>query len=204
MISNYRLTPMPAVDSLTIQRLIAGDEVAFRTVYDCYSGQVYQLAFRFLKDTNWSEELVQDVFLKLWLNREGLDIQSNIWLFLYVVTKRLCLNKLREIRKSTGLFEQLMNALEAAGNQTEEQLMAEELEQHASQLIASLPKQQQLIFKLSREEGLTHSEIAEKLGLSPNTVKNHMVQALKTLKNSLHQSGYTLLLALAALAMATS
>lgn len=159
------------------------------------------MAFRFLKDTAWSEEIVQDVFLKLWLNREGLDDQGNIWLYLYVIAKRLCLNKLREVRKSMELLEQLMRNIEVAVNVSEEQLIAEELEQHAERLISSLPKQQQLIFKLSREEGLTHNEIAQKLGISPNTVKNHMVQALKTLKSTLQQSGYTYLQALVFLSL---
>jgi len=187
---------MPLVDSPTIRRLIAGDEVAFREVYDCHGEQVYQLAFRFLKDTAWSEEVVQDVFLKLWLNREGLDDQGNIWLYLYVIAKRLCLNKLREVRKSAVLLEQLMRNMETAGSLSEEQLMADELERHAQHVISRLPKQQQLIFKLSREDGLTHNEIAQKLGLSPNTVKNHMVQALKTLKGTLQQSGYNYVVAL--------
>ncbi len=188
---------MSSVDSSTIRHLMASNEAAFRMIYDIHSGRVYQLAFRFLKDASWSEEIVQDVFMKLWLNREGLDDQGNLWLYLYVITKRLCLNKLREIRKSPVLFEQLINGMEVADRPPEEQLMAVELEQQAQRLIACLPKQQQLIYKLSREEGLSHHEIAEKLGLSPNTVKNHMVQALKTLKNSLHQSGYTYFLALA-------
>lgn len=187
---------MSLVDSSTIQRLIGGDDIAFREVYDLHSGRVYQMAFRFLKDTAWSEEIVQDVFLKLWLNREGLDKDGNIWLYLYVITKRLCLNKLREIRKSTVLFEQLMHHIEIAGNGSEEQLMADELERQTQDVIARLPKQQQLIFKLSREEGLTHKEIAQRLGISPNTVKNHIAQALKTLKGTLQQAGYTYMLAL--------
>lgn len=195
---------MPIVDSSTIRRLITGDEGAFRHTYDVYSEQVYQLAFRFLKDKAWSEEIVQDVFLKLWLNREGLDDQGNIWLYLYVIAKRLCLNKLRETRKSVALFEQLMRNMEVAGNLSEEQLIANELEQYTQRLILCLPKQQQLIFKLSREEGLTHNEIAQKLGLSPNTVKNHMVQALKTLKTTLNQSGYTYVLALAFVSLVMS
>jgi len=187
---------MSFIDSSTIRRLIGGDEIAFRSLYDCHSEQVYQLAFRFLKDTAWSEEIVQDVFLKLWLNREGLDKDGNIWLYLYVITKRLCLNKLREIRKSAMLFERLMSTIEIAGNAPEERLVAEELEQQAQRAISRLPKQQQLIFKLSREEGLTHKEIAQRLGISPNTVKNHMVQAIKTLRTTLSQSGYAYFLAL--------
>ncbi len=185
------------VDASTIRRLMAGDEDAFRLVYDLHSGQVYRLAFRFLKDASWSEEIVQDVFLKLWLSREGLDERGNIWLYLYVITKRLCLNKLREIRKSAVLFEQLMQGIEIVRDETQDEIMANELEEYTQQLIANLPRQQQLIFKLSRVDGLSHKEIADQLGLSPHTVKNHIVQALKTLKNSLHQSGYTYFLAVA-------
>lgn len=176
--------------------MIGGDEAAFRRVYDAHSERVYQLAFRFLKNTAWSEEIVQEVFLKLWLHREGLDQEGNTWLYLYVVTKRLCLNQLREIRKSTRLFDELMTHIEAAHNQLEETLFAADIDQQTQHIIALLPQQQRLIFKLSRMEGLSHKEIAKQLGLSPNTVKNHMVQALKTLKTALHQSGYTYLLAL--------
>lgn len=187
---------MSLADPSIIRQLINGDEPAFRSLYNLHSEQVYQLAFRFLKDTAWSEEIVQDVFLKLWLNREGLDEDGNIWLYLYVITKRLCLNKLREIRKSAVLLEQLMRHMEIASNGCEEHLMADELEQQTQHVIDRLPQQQQLIFKLSREEGLTHKEIAQRLGISPNTVKNHMIQALKTLKGKLQQTGYTYMLAL--------
>lgn len=187
---------MTNVNPSIIRLLKAGDETALRSVYELYGEKVYQFSFRFLKDTAWSEEIVQDVFLKLWLNRESLEEEGNIWLYLYVITKRLCLNKLREIRKSATLFEHLMKNIDAAYNPTEEKLMAGELEQYIQKLIERLPKQQQLIFKLSREAGLSHNEIAEKLGISPNTVKNHMVQALKTLKNSLHKSGFAYILVL--------
>ncbi len=165
-------------------------------MYTVFSEQVYQLAFRFLKDTSWSEEIVQEVFLKLWLNRQGLDESGNMWLYLYVITKRLCLNRLREIRKSSILFDQLMANIKQVNNQTEDELMAMDMERCAQQIISSLPKQQQLVFNLSRQEGLSHKEIAQQLGISPNTVKNHMVEALRTLKSSLQQSGYTYFLAL--------
>jgi len=187
---------MSLVDFSTIRRLKAGDEAAFRSIYDSYSEKVYQLAIRFLKEVTWSEELTQDVFMKLWINREGLDERGNIWLYLYVITKRLCLNKLREIHRSTTLFERLMDHIQAASERAEDQLMAEEAGQCAEQIIAMLPQQQQRIFKLSREEGLTHDEIAKKLGISTNTVKNHMVRALKTLKTSLHHLGYIYMLAI--------
>jgi len=184
------------ITAADIRQLIGGDETAFRRIYDVHSERVYQLAFRFLKNSVWSEEIVQEVFLKLWLHREGLDQEGNTWLYLYVITKRLCLNQLREVRRSARLFEELMTHIEAANNQMEETLFAADIDRQTQHLIAMLPQQQRLIFRLSRMEGLSHKEIAEQLGLSPNTVKNHMVQALKTLKTALHQSGYTYLLAL--------
>lgn len=177
--------------------MIGGDEHTFQRVYDVYSEPVYQLAFRFLKNPVWCEEIVQDVFLKLWLHREGLDEDGNTWLYLYVITKRLCLNQLREIRKSTIRFDELISHMEQRYDGMEETLFAADMDRHAQQLIAALPQQQRLVFRLSRMEGLSHKEIAKQLGLSPNTVKNHMVQALKTLKSALHKSGYTYYLALA-------
>lgn len=184
------------ITSADIRNLIGGDEAAFRKIYYVHSEQVYQLAFRFLKSPVWSEEIVQDVFLKLWLNREGLDESGNTWFYLYVITKRLCLNRIREIRKSTLLFDELMHHLEQAHNRTEEEFFAADMDRQAQEIIATLPQQQRLVFNLSRMEGLSHKEIAKQLGVSPNTVKNHMVQALKTLKSALHQSGYTYLIGL--------
>lgn len=165
-----------------------GDEKAFKKVYELYSEEVFQLAFRFLKDTAWSEEIVQEVFLRLWINHQKLDATGNMWLYLYVIAKRLSLNRLRQIRTSAHHMNQLMANMAKASNHTEEAILVADMERYTQKVITSLPKQQQLIFNLSRMEGLSHQEIAEQLGISPNTVKNHMVEALKTLKASLHHS----------------
>lgn len=174
-----------------IQRLIAGDESAFSKVYGFYSGKVYRLAFRFLKDKEQSEEIVQEAFINLWLNREKLDPEGNPWLYLYVIAKRLSLNALREVSKSATLTEKLLSRIKEAQNTTEEGIIANELENSIDKIIDKLPKQQQLIFKLSRIEGLSHKEIADQLQISPNTVKNHMVEALKTLRTHLKYSNLT-------------
>ncbi|PWG80285.1 RNA polymerase sigma factor [Pararcticibacter amylolyticus] len=170
------------MDSRDIKRLIEGDEAAFRIAYEQFSERVYRLAFRFLKDKEQSEEIVQEVFLNLWLSRCRLDENGNMWLYLYVIAKRLCLNALREIHKSTDLFNRLLSNIKEASNVTEEEILAADIGRLAEEIVSKLPKQQQLIFRLSRAEGLSHQEIAERLSISPNTVKNHMVEALKTLR----------------------
>ena len=182
------------VDDIAIQRLIAGDESAFTAVYELYSEKVYRLAFRFLKDKEQSEEIVQEAFINLWLSREKLNADGNMWLYLYVISKRLSLNALRQVGKSSILVEKLLHQISELQNTTEEEVLAHDLEHYAEKVIEKLPRQQQLVFKLSRIEGLSHKEIAEQLQISPNTVKNHMVEALKTLKTHLKYSDFLYLL----------
>lgn len=174
-----------ATDFISIENLRKGDQQTFEQVYNHYSSQVYRLAFRFLKDKAQSEEIVQETFIKLWLNRHKLDVSGNLWLYLYVIAKRLSLNELRKISQSEELSAQLLLNITEAHNRTEEEVLAADMEKFTESVLNKLPNQQQTIFRLSRVEGLTHQQIAEKLGISQNTVKNHMVEALKNIKNQL-------------------
>jgi RNA polymerase sigma-70 factor (family 1) len=176
------------IDIDNINRLKAGDSMAFTKVYDQYSEKVYRLAFRFLKDREQSEEIVQETFINLWLSREKLDAEGNIWLYLYVIGRNLSLNALRQVHKSADLTGKLLQHINVAHNETEEDILAHDLEIYTEKIIEKLPRQQQVIFKLSRVEGLSHKEIAEQLHISPNTVRNHMVEALKTLRMQLKYS----------------
>lgn len=185
-----------SINSSHIQQLIAGDEAAFDLIYEVYSSKVYRLAFRFLKDAQQSEEIVQECFINLWTSREKLNASGDIWLYLYVIAKRLSLNSLRQVFQSRELSDKLANHIATAHNDTEEDLLVSDLEQFTERIINKLPRQQQVIFRLSRVEHLTHKEIADQLQISPNTVKNHMVEALKTLKSQLQYSDLIFMLAL--------
>ncbi|RYZ95619.1 MAG: RNA polymerase sigma-70 factor [Sphingobacteriaceae bacterium] len=183
-------------DSDHIKQLISGEEAAFTIIYNQYSAKVYRLAFRFLKDKDQSEEIVQEVFINLWLSRDRLSAEGNMWLYLYVIAKRLSLNALRQVYRSSDLSEKLLKHISVEDNHTEEDLLAHDLELYTEKIIEKLPKQQQIVFKLSRIEGLSHKEIAEQLHISPNTVKNHMVCALKTLRTHLKYADFIFLAAI--------
>lgn len=176
------------LDSESIRLLIAGDESVFTLAYELYSEKIYRLAYKFLKDKEQSEEIVQETFINLWLNREKLDPYGNIWLYLFVIAKRLSLNALRQSARAVHLPDEILHSVMETHNGTEEEVLAHDLEQYTERIIQKLPRQQQLVFKLSRVDGLSHKEIAEQLHISQNTVKNHMVEALKTLKLSLKYS----------------
>lgn len=176
------------IDKYVVQKLKAGDEESFSQVYSRYAVKVYWLAYRFLKDPGQSEEIVQETFLNLWLSRHKLDIEGNLWLYIFVIAKRNSINALKKIIRSEELSAKLYLNI-AVENTSEEEVYAYDLVNFTNTVISNLPRQQQLIFNLSRTEGLSHQQIAEQLHISPNTVKNHLVVALKTLRVQLKYAG---------------
>lgn len=169
-----------------------GNESAFRVLFDLYSSKLYYFSLKFLKEREASQEIVQEVFLSLWLNRAKLDPNYPIAPYLYVITRRLTLNSLRQIANSQSAMERMWLNVQKTSNETEEQVLLEDLERFTEQVLLKLPKQQQLIYRMSRHQELSYDEIAEELNISRNTVKNHLVSALKTLRSQL-QKAYSML-----------
>jgi len=175
-----------------LERLRDGDESAFNEVYTQFSPDIYNVAFHYLQDAAQSEEILQETFISLWLNKERIDVSGDLWVYLFVIAKRKSLDILRNIKKSKVLLERLSDAADVLRNSTEEKVLAKEFQRLVDIVVNSLPEQQQKIFRLSRQEGLSHNEIANILNISSNTVKNHMVQANKTLKLRLQHAMLTI------------
>lgn len=178
-------------NAMDLKQLMDGDQSVFKRIYDHYADRIFKYALAFVKDDAWAEEILQDTFLKLWHSRSQLDPTGDIWLYLYVLCKRFCLSRLRAIKRSKALQERFLLSVEYEQLYPFDTLEASDLESFISRVIALLPARQQEIFQLSREEGLTHKEIAERLGISVNTVKNHMVSALKAIRLELDKNDYT-------------
>lgn len=177
-----------ACDFELISRIRNGDESAFRIIFDLYSGKLYNFSFRFLKNKEQCQEVVQEVFLNVWVSRAKLDDQYPIAPYLYTITRRLTLNVLRDIANSQSAMSKLWLNVQKVSNETEEDVLLDDLERFTEQVLLKLPKQQQLVFRMSRQQDLTYDEIAEELNISRNTVKNHLVAALKTLRTQLHKA----------------
>ncbi len=173
-----------------------GDEKAFKLLYEYYHRKVYRFAYSFLKEKEQSQEILQETFINLWVNRQKLDITKPLEPYLFVICKRLVLDAFRKVTSSETLREQLMNKITGIDNGTEEKIIYSDIWNYTEKAIATLPRQQQLVFRLNKLEGLSFDEIAEELGLSRNTVKNHLAVALKTLKAQLenHQILYLFVL----------
>jgi RNA polymerase sigma-70 factor (family 1) len=168
-------------------RIQLGDEGAYRIAFNTYSSKLYNYSFSFLKNREQAEEVVQEVFLDLWLNREKLDAECTLAPLLYVMARRRTLNALRSIARSHSAMEKHWSELRQFSNETEESVFSVDLEGFTEKVLQTLPRQQQLVFRMSRQEGLSYGEIAENLNISRNTVRNHLVSALRTIRYQVHK-----------------
>lgn len=168
-------------------QLAAGDEHAFRQVFHYYTPRLQPFVFNIVKSAVITEEIVQDVFMKLWINRHEVAAKDNPPSWLFTVAAHQSLSFLRRMSVERRYIDSVKIQMQEAGqlNPAEDQLLLKEGEYLANRAIDSLPPQQKLIYMLSRHEGLSHLQIAEQLQISPNTVKNHIVTAVRTLRKIL-------------------
>jgi RNA polymerase sigma-70 factor (family 1) len=171
-----------------VQRLKAGDEVAFELIFELYKDRLYNFCLKFTKSPEWAEEIVQDVFVKVWINRNQIDTSLSFNAYLFKISKNLSLNFLKRAQLDLAIRRKLLLNIEETENFTEVSLLNEEYEHLLDEAIQRLPHQQQVVFKLSRIDGLTHSDIAKQLNLSKGTVKNYMMLAVTNVCRFLHIS----------------
>ncbi len=137
----------------------------------------------FLKDTDETEDVVQQVFVSLWEKRTQLDIHTSVRAVLYRAVHNACLNRLKHHkvrREYAGDFKNTQSDSEQT-----DALEAAELQERINRAIEGMPEQCARIFKMSRFEQLKYQEIADQLGLSIKTVENQMGKALKIIREAL-------------------
>lgn len=172
-------------DQDLLLRLRKGDEVAFELVFYRYKGKLYDFIRRSLPADEDVESLVQEVFTKLWINREQLDPDKSLNAFLYTLARNEMFGHLRKLLVRRKYLEELNFELYEQGNSTERQFEYNELRREISRLIDELPEKRREIFELSRNEGLSYKQIAQQLGISENTVDTQIRKALAFLKEQL-------------------
>jgi RNA polymerase sigma-70 factor (ECF subfamily) len=174
--------------------IAAGNEKAFRRLFDHYWDNIYSVAFALTKSSVLSEEIVQDVFLKIWLKRDLLASVTKFDDYLFIAARNQIYNELRKKTVEQPFVEHLEQHFLESSALPEEMMLLKETKQLIDKAVEQLPAQQQAVFKLSRNEGLDHAKIAEKLGISKLTVKSHMTKALQSIRQYLqtHTDGLLL------------
>ncbi|RYZ26041.1 MAG: RNA polymerase sigma-70 factor [Chitinophagaceae bacterium] len=155
-----------------------GNEAAFREIFYRYADKLGSYVLRLTQSKTIAEEIVQDVFLKIWINREALGEVENFSVYLFVLSRNQTLNALRKTLRETSHQKEWERdqavVMETCDKPEEENAHFEGLIDGA---ISQLPSQQQKVWLLSRKDGLTHPQIASALGISKETVKKYIMHA---------------------------
>ena len=180
---------MAAYNNFTDEQLIIllkkGDQQAFAQIYNRYAESLAGFAASKLNNLDDARDIIHDLFVKLWENRDEVYITSNLKSYLFSIVRHRVIDKIRKniTREEYASMAQSLTA--GSQDSADKQVEAKELQQRIEKSLNQLPPRVKEIYKLSRDEGLTNHEIAEKLNLSEQTVKNQLSAALKHLRGSL-------------------
>nr|WP_295924934.1 RNA polymerase sigma-70 factor [uncultured Dyadobacter sp.] len=177
-------TRKPDNDREILCELASGSESVFVQIFDEYSPKIYRLALKFLNSREAAEEVVQDVFMDVWLRREKMAEVLNFSAYLHGMAKK----QIYDAYRHKSAFIEMVHEFsyrEQAENPTERMLHEGEHEQLLQQAVSELPDHQRKIFELAREEGLSHEAIAQRMNLSRLAVKAHMKRILRFIRTRL-------------------
>lgn len=183
-------------DQILVGKLQIGDLDAFDQIFQRYGDKLFGFAFKYLKSKEDAEELVQDVFLKIWENRKKLKQESSLKSYLFTITyHNIC-----RIFRRKQIFLRFMEESKVNANyfvDTEEQIEYKSVIEQVDKLIDKLPEKQKVIFIKSYKEGKSSKVIAKELNLAPGTIDNNISAALKFLRNQISDENLALLLFIA-------
>ena len=164
-------------------RLRASDEAAYGDLYHTFHPVLHRYDWYITRDTAATDDVLQEVFIKLWTIRDRIDPDRSLKALLYQMARNFALNHERSRRRMSDADIDDLDL--GSAPQTESEITAATLEMRLREWIAQLPPRRREAFCLSRFDGLSHDEIAAVMELAPKTVNNHIVLALQTLRQRL-------------------
>lgn len=174
-------------------KFVEGDQRAYRKAFDHYFPIIFRYVYSKCKHVEDAEEITQEAFTQLYLHRQKVHTEDDLYPYLFVITKRLCISHFRKQLGKPECVDVETSEWSSVSYETEDNITFAELSKILHKIIASLPPQQQEIYRLSRLEDVSHQEIAEQMGISKNTVKNHLLLATKVVRLKLQKMYFLML-----------
>jgi RNA polymerase sigma-70 factor (ECF subfamily) len=165
-----------------VSNIIVGDEGAFSELFEHYHHAVYSHVLRFVKSPSLAADIVQDVFIKVWETRSTLKLECSIQGFLFTVAKNHTLNLLRRASREEAIKKEILRYTLTAHTENEDAVIYADLNRFADKAIQNLPPQRRQVFVMHKEEGKDCHQIASILGISKNTVRDHLTKAFKFIR----------------------
>lgn len=164
-----------------LQRVAGGDEKAFAELFRRYSDLLAAVLLRFTGSKLIMEDLVQEIFLKIWMGRESLATVNNFKTFLYVIARNQALNAVRTAINQRNLHKKVQSVSTVEMEDVSDKKVKEIHFSLLDEAIAQLPPQQQKVFLLSRRDRMKHQDIAKEMGISKETVKKYIQLAVASI-----------------------
>lgn len=173
-------------DDKLFDLLKSGDDLAFAEIYNRYWNRMLTVAVNKIGNLADAEEIVQDIFISVWKRRKTLELSSTFNNYFAVAVKYQVIKLLSKRSNQKKYIDTISNKHSLLDNSTQELLDFEALKKQLSALVADLPEKCQLVYKLSRDEGMSQKQIATELGVAEKTVEAHLGKAIKLLRKNLH------------------
>lgn len=164
-----------------VKRLKQGDEQAFRTVFEMYHHKLFNFSLKFVHDEETAKEIVQNVLLKIWCNRRKLNPQLSFQAYLFKIARHENFKYLKKAARDASLKEELIHRCLSSTTPVEDDFLFKEYQVMASEAIALLPPKRRVVFEMM-QQGFTHEEIAQELGISVHTVRSQLANATQSIK----------------------
>ena len=174
-------------DPQLVKSLQKGDIFAFNELFYKYSQKVYNFSMQHLKNEEDVKDLVQEIFTKIWDIREKIDEKKSFNAFLFTISLNTIRDYFRKQVKNRKLITKWLEKAEFYSESTLESIELASLEKAVETVVKQLPPKRQMVFRLSRNEGLSNDEIAETLKIEKKTVENHLNLALRHLRDVLQE-----------------
>mgnify|MGYP002523742848 CR=1 FL=1 len=172
---------MPNEVNITARELSAGNAQAFKSLFERYYARIHAFVFGITKDWDETEDLTQEVFIKLWNKREKFSEVQNLDAYLFAVTKNTVFSYLADNKSRQWVHDAIPESTD--GQTPSDMVEMKDLQLLIDMVVDSMPPQRKLIYRLSRINGMSNDEISQKLNIQKKTVENHLNLALRMLKN---------------------
>ncbi len=173
-------------DKQLLKKIAIGDEEAFVIIFHAWRNKLYFFILRIVENSESAEDIVQDIFVKLWQDRAKLTQVDNLGAYLFRMAQNQAISGMRRMAHYTLIIAELKKDIKESGVTVDDSLSEKQLYDKLQDIIERLPPRQKAIYKMSREEGMKQDEIANRLGISISTIQNHMTAALSTIKQKIH------------------
>jgi RNA polymerase sigma-70 factor (family 1) len=175
-----RLTPYE--ETLLLDAITAGDEPSFSRLYDHYQPGVRVYVGKIVKIPELADDLVQEIFIKIWETRASLATVKCFSAFLFTIAKNHSLNSLQAISRSNQALPGLIRHFQQ--HRTDDETLDKDYRRFIERSLAAISPRSREVFRLCREETMSYEQAAAELGISRNAVKKHMVAVIRSLKEA--------------------